>query len=108
MAEVRRGDIVLVIIDPTIGSETAKTRPCLVVSPDEMNLPAPTVIVVPLTTKNKPYPWRVDCVVGDQPGQVMPEQIRTISKDRVLRVLASADRSVLNEVLDRLAEMLAP
>jgi len=78
-----------------------------VVSPDEMNLPAPTVIVVPLTTKQKPYPWRVSCDFANQTGQVMTEQIRTVSKERLVKHLDVADRRALNEVMDRLAEMFA-
>jgi mRNA interferase MazF len=73
-----------------------------------MNIPAPTVIVAPLTTKSKPYPWRVGCDFGGQGGQVMTEQIRTVSKDRVLKTLEVANRSTVNESLDRLCEIFAP
>jgi mRNA interferase MazF len=64
--------------------------------------------VAPLTTKLRNYPWRVWCESGDQPGQVMLEQIRTVSKDRILKVLDVLDRHALTETLDRLAEMFAP
>jgi mRNA interferase MazF len=106
--EIRRGDIVLVSLDPTMGSEIAKTRPCIVVSPQEMNRHAPTVIIAPLTTKRKSYPWRINCEVGDSPGQIMLDQIRAISKDRIIKWLDIMPPTTERTTLDRLAEMFAP
>jgi len=98
----------LVALEPVIGSETGKTRPCLVVSPEEMNVVAPTLIVAPLTTKLGSYPTRVDARVGGQSNQVMTEQIRVVSRDRILSRLEVADSDLTNRVLDRLQELFAP
>ncbi len=104
---IRRGDVVLAPLEPVVGSEIGKTRPCLVISPDEMNRHAPTIIVAPLTTKPKPYPWRVGCDLDGIEGQVMLDQIRTISKDRVLKQLSATEPGLTREVLDGLARLFA-
>ncbi len=101
-----RGDIVLVALDPTVGSETSKPRPCLVVSPDDINAIAPTVIVVPLTSKLRSYLTRVDCELNGQEGQAMTEQVRAVSYQRVLRQL-SHNPALVKLVLDRLQELFA-
>lgn len=78
--------IVLVNLDPTIGSEVKKIRPCLVVSPDEMNKYLDTLIIVPITSTSKPYPTRIEIKGNNTKGWVMIDQIRTIDKRRVLKV----------------------
>jgi len=75
-----RFDVILISLDPTRGSEIRKTRPCLVISPDEMNDHIRTVIVAPMTTKGKPYPTRVPCTFQGKRGQIVLDQIRTVDK----------------------------
>ena len=80
---INRFDVYLVIVDPTIGSEIQKTRPCVVISPDEMNCHIATVIVAPMTTKGRSYPTRVACTFQGKEGQVVLDQIRTVDKSRL-------------------------
>ena len=104
----RRFDVYLVNLDPTIGSEIRKTRPCVVISPDEMNKFIRTVIVAPLTTKGRTYPSRVDCMFDGKDGQVVLDQLRTIDKSRMVRKLGRIDEAVQEAVLGVLGEMFAP
>jgi mRNA interferase MazF len=83
---MRQYDIVLVNLDPTIGSEMRKTRPCVVISPDEMNRHLSTIVVAPMTTNLKPYPTRVSVLHHGKTGMIVVDQIRTIDKSRVLSV----------------------
>jgi mRNA interferase MazF len=83
---VKRFDVFLVNLDPTIGSEIKKTRPCVVVSPDEMNRHIATVIIAPMTTKGKAYPTRVVCQFQGKDGQIILDQIRTIDKTRLVEL----------------------
>jgi mRNA interferase MazF len=85
VSEIRRFDICLVSLDPTRGSEIRKTRPCVVVSPDEMNRYLRTVIVAPMTTVSRPYPTRVNLRFQGKAGQIAVDQIRAIDRDRILR-----------------------
>lgn len=105
---VRRFEVYLVNLDPTVGSEIRKTRPCLVISPDEMNRYVRTVIVAPMTTKGRPYPTRVACSFQGKEGQVVLDQIRTVDKARLVRRLGRIDADARRGVLDTLAEMFAP
>ena len=84
---INRFDVYLVILDPTIGSEIQKTRPCVVISPDEINRHIATVIVAPMTTKGRSYPTRVACTFQGKEGQVVLDQIRTVDKSRLTRKL---------------------
>lgn len=104
----RRFDVYLVSLDPTSGSEIRKTRPCLVVSPDEMNRFIRTVIVAPMTTKGRPYPTRVACRFAGKDGQVVLDQIRTVDRGRLVQQLGRIDEDVQQEVLEGLAELFAP
>jgi len=104
---VQRFDVFLVNLDPTVGSEIRKTRPCLVISPDEMNRWIRTVIVAPMTTKSRSYPTRVACEFQGQPGQVVLDQIRTVDKKRLVRKLGRMDQPTQVAVLATLAEMFA-
>jgi len=106
--EVNRLDIYLVTLDPTLGSEIQKTRPCLVVSPDEMNHHIRTVIVAPMTTKGQPYPTRVPCRFKGRAGQIVLDQIRTVDKTRLVRRLGRLDPKTGMKVLAVLAELFAP
>ena len=104
---VSRFDVFLVCLDPTLGSETRKTRPCLVVSPDEMNRRISTVIVAPMTTKGQPYPTRVRCRFEDKEGLVALDQLRTVDKARLARKLGRVPAETQAQVLLVLAEMSA-
>ena len=105
---VNRFEVYLVNLDPTLGSEIRKTRPCLIVSPNEMNRHIRTVIVAPLTTKGRPYPSRVSCRFQRKEGQVVLDQLRTIDKIRLVRRLGRINRKTSLEVLSILQEMFAP
>ena len=105
---VRRFDVYLINLDPTVGSEIQKTRPCLVISPDEMNRFIRTVIVAPMTTKGTSYPTRVFCKFQGKQGQVVLDQIRTVDKTRLVRRLGKVDKQTQTEVLSILGEMFAP
>lgn len=105
---VRRFEVYLASLDPTVGSEIRKTRPCLVVSPDEMNEHLRTVIVAPMTTKGRPYPTRVRCRFGGTTGQVVLDQVRTVDTARLVRRLGRIDRRTGAAVLALLHEMFAP
>ncbi len=104
---VRRFDVYLVNLDPTIGSEIKKTRPCVVISPDEMNQYIATAIVAPMTTKGRSYPSRVECRFQGKDGQIVLDQIRTVDKVRLVRRLGRIDESTQSDVLMVLAEMFA-
>lgn len=105
---VKRFEVYLVSLDPTLGSEIRKTRPCLVISPDEMNRHIATVIVAPMTTKGKDYPTRVSCYFKGKKGQVVLDQIRTIDRARLVQKLGVIDQVTQTRVLAILAEVFAP
>jgi len=105
---VRRFEVYLVNLDPTQGSEIKKTRPCLVVSPDEMNIFISTVIVAPMTTKGRNYPTRVSCEFQGKQGQIVLDQIRTIDKSRLVQKLGKIEKTTQTKVLAILAELFAP
>jgi mRNA interferase MazF len=101
----RRGDVHLVGLDPTRGREIKKTRPCVVVSPDELNAHLQTVIVAPLTSEGKPYPFRVSCRFQSKSGFVVLDQIRTVDRERLVRRLGALSEPEFNGVLGVLREM---
>ncbi len=105
---VKRFDVFLVNLDPTIGSEIKKTRPCAVISPDEMNRYINTVIIAPMTTQGKAYPTRVACKFQGKQGMVVLDQIRTVDKTRLVNKLGRIDTKTQSEVLKILEEMFAP
>jgi mRNA interferase MazF len=102
---VRRFEVYLVNLDPAIGSEIQKTRPCLVISPEEMNDHIATVIVAPMTTKGRDYPTRVNCNFEGKDGQIVLDQIRTIDKSRLVKKLGKINVAIQKEVLAVLMEM---
>jgi mRNA interferase MazF len=106
--EIRRGEIFLICLDPTIGGEIKKTRPCLVVSPDELNAHLKTHIVAPLTTGGHPYPFRIPCRFQGRQGFVVLDQIRTVDRERFVRHVGTITPSVLQTSLGVLQEMFAP
>ena len=104
---IKRSDVYLVNLDPTVGSEIRKTRPRLIISPDEMNRHIATVVTAPMTTKGRPYPTRVPCRFQEKEGQVVLDQIRTVDKSRLVRKLGRIDKLTQADVLTTLAEMFA-
>ena len=104
---VRRFDVFLVNLDPTVGSEIQKTRPCLVVSPDEMNRAVRTVIIAPLTSQGRAYPTRVACTFGGKAGQVVLDQLRTVDKQQLVRKLGRLDDATSKLVANRLIELFS-
>jgi mRNA interferase MazF len=105
---VRRFEVYLVALDPTRGAEIRKTRPAVVVSPDEMNNNIQTIIIAPMTTVERSYPTRVACEFEGKEGQVVLDQIRTVDKSRLVKRLGTLDESTCAEVLQILQEMFAP
>jgi mRNA interferase MazF len=105
---VRRGDVFLVSLNPVRGGEIQKTRPCVVVSPDELNAYLRTFIVAPLTTGGHPYPFRVPCRFEGRAGYVVIDQIRTVDRERLVRRLGKVSPSTLGRVLTILQEMFTP
>ncbi len=105
---LKRFDVVLVETEPPVGHEMRKTRPCLVVSPDEMNEVLPTLIVAPMTTVRRAYPTRVDCSFQQTRGQVALDQIRVIDATRVIKQLGRLRGKSNERVLAVLGEMFAP
>ena len=103
----RRFEVYLVNPDPTTGSEIQKTRPCLVISPDEMNAHIATVIVAPMTTRGRDYPTRVNCVFEDKAGQIVLDKIRTVDRSRLVKKLGKITPKEQREVLEILAVMFA-
>ena len=104
---VSRGDIFLVELNPTRGSEIRKTRPCVVVSPDELNAHLRTCIVSPLTTGGHPYPFRVRCRFEGKDGHVVADQLRAVDKDRLVKRLGRLSETTLTEVLGVLQAVFA-
>ena len=106
--ELRRGDVVLVELNPARGGEIRKTRPCLVVSPDELNAHVRTYIVAPLTTGGHAYPFRIPCRFQGKSGHVVLDQIRTVDRERMTRRLGRVNASALASALAVLQDMFAP
>jgi mRNA interferase MazF len=107
VSEVRRFDICLVSLDPTRGSEIRKTRPCVVVSPDEMNRYLRTVIVAPMTTASRSYPTRIGLRFQGKNGQIAIDQIRTIDRDRIVRRIGHVTDATAQKLCTVLAETFA-
>ncbi|MBI2917385.1 MAG: type II toxin-antitoxin system PemK/MazF family toxin [Chloroflexi bacterium] len=105
---VTRGDVFLVSLNPAQGREIQKTRPCVIVSPDEMNTYLRTFIVAPMTTGDHPYPFRVPCRFRGRSGYVVLEQIRTVDRDRLVQRLGRLPQATLVRSLLILQEMFAP
>jgi len=105
---LRRFDVVLVRLDPVEGSEIAKTRPCAVVSPDELAGFLRTVLVAPMTTSEKAYPFRIPCRFRNRNGFVAIDQIRAIDKSRVIRRLGTLAPVTRSRLLETLQEFFAP
>lgn len=105
---VSRFEVYLVGLDPTRGHEMKKTRPCVVISPDEMNHHIKTVIVAPMTSKGREYPTRVPLTFRRKRGQIVLDQIRTVDKTRLVKRLGAIDKTAAGRVLHVLQELFAP
>jgi mRNA interferase MazF len=105
--EINRFDVYLINLDPTIGHEIKKTRPCLIISPNEMNHFISTVIVAPMTTKGRNYPTRIQCTFQGKKGQIILDQIRTVDKKRFVKKLGSISKKAQDSALNILQEIFA-
>lgn len=104
---ISRGDVHLVGLDPTLGSEIKKTRPCVVISPDELNTHLRTAIVAPMTTAGRAYPWRIRCRFQNRAGHVALDQLRTVDQERLVKRLGTLSSDAVAEVLAGLQDMFA-
>ena len=104
---MRRGEIWLVNLDPTVGSEIRKTRPCLVVSPPEMHDHLRTVLVAPMTTAGREAPFRIDVTHGGKKGLILLDQIRAVDKTRLMKRLGILSTKTLTATLRTLQEVFA-
>jgi mRNA interferase MazF len=104
---VERFDVFLVNLDPTIGREIQKTRPCVIISPNEMNRHLGTAIVAPMTSQTRKYPSRISCQFQGKPGQVVLDQIRTVDKLRLGKRLGRLDLEEQRKILEILSEIFA-
>lgn len=106
MMIIKQYHIYLINLDPTIGHEIKKTRPCIVISPDEMNNNISTIIIAPMTTKSHSYPTRVQLKFQNKTGYIVLDQIRTIDKRRIIRELGTVNKSIIKKIKSVLHEML--
>ena len=104
---VARGDVHLVRLDPTLGSEIRKTRPCLIISPDVLNDHLRTVIIAPMTTRGSALPWRVACRFQHKSGFVALDQLRTVDDERLMKRLGRLSPETTSDVLDTLRRLFA-
>ena len=107
MVTTRRFSIFLVNLDPTLGSEMKKTRPCVVVSPDEMNRHLSTVLIAPLTSTLRGYASRVSCVFDNRSGEIALDQVRAEDKYRLIKMIGKIQDSEIQQVLSVLRAMFA-
>jgi mRNA interferase MazF len=105
---VRRGEVFLIHLNPTRGGEIRKTRPCVVVSPDELNAHLRTFIVAPLTTGSHPYPFRIPCRFAGRTGHLVLDQIRAVDQERLVKRVGKLAPQTLADALGVLQEMFTP
>lgn len=96
--DLNQYDIILVNLDPTVGSEIKKTRPCLIISPDEINFNLQTIVIAPITKTSKKYPTRVNVINNNTTSWIAIDQIRTIDKSRVLKNLGQLSKEKISEI----------
>ena len=104
---MKRFDVYLVNLDPTVGHEIKKSRPCLIISPDELNRYISTVIVAPMTTKGRTYPTRIPCIFQNKKGQIILDQVRTVDKSRLVKRLGKIDLDTQKEVFTVLTSLFS-
>ena len=102
--EIKQYEVFLVNLEPTIGSEIKKTRPCVVISPDEMNKHLRTVVIAPMTTSSKNYPTRVEIKLDNKIGWVVLDQVRTIDKQRIIKSMGRLSKPEVREVKSTIKE----
>ena len=105
--EYQRFEVYLINLDPTIGSEIKKTRPCVIISPNEMNNHISTVIIAPLTSRLRNYPTRVPCRVEGKQGQIVLDQIRTVDKSRLIKKITILNKPIQSKIISKLIEMFS-
>jgi len=105
--EYQRFEVYLINLDPTKGSEIRKTRPCVIISPNEMNNHISTLIIAPLTSRLRNYPTRVPCRVEGKQGQVVLDQIRTVDKSRLIKKITTLNKPIQSKIISRLIEMFS-
>lgn len=103
-----RGEVYLINLDPTVGREIRKTRPCVIVSPDELNAHLATFIIAPLTTGSHAYPFRIPCKVAGKAGHVVLDQVRTVDRRRLVKRIGRLSAAAMTSTLEVLQEMFAP
>jgi mRNA interferase MazF len=104
---VKRFDVWLVDLNPVVGSEISKTRPCIVISPDEINGLLATVTVAAMTSAIKPYPHRIDCLFQTKKGQIALDHIRSVSKLRLIKKLGVMDQKTCKLLCEKLSEFFS-
>ena len=104
----QRFDIYYVNLDPTIGTEIKKTRPCVIISPNEMNTQISTLIIAPLTSKLRNYPTRISCRVEEKQCQIVLDQIRIVDKSRLSKKIDTLSKPIQNKVVEKLIEIFSP
>ena len=105
MVEVRRFDVFLIALDPMVGSEIKKTRPCVIISPDEMNAHIHTIIIAPMTTKGRDYPTRISLKFQGKQGQIILDQLRTVDKTRLAKKIGHLSDATAQKICNTLQEM---
>ena len=105
---INRFEVFLINLDPTVGHEIQKTRPCIVISPNEMNRHISTVIIAPMTTKGKKFPSRISCTFQGKNGQIILDQIRTVDKRRFVKKLGTISKKTQVKTISLLQELFAP
>ena len=104
---INRFEVFLVNLDPTIGHEIRKTRPCVVISPNEMNHHISTVIIAPMTTKGRNYPTRISCTFQGKKGQIILDQIRTVDQKRLVKKLGFISKETQEKTINVLQDLFA-
>lgn len=103
--ELNQYGIVLVNLDPTIGSEIRKTRPCVIISPDEMNRFLQTIVIAPMTSSSKPYPTRIAVKHNKRKGWIVLDQIRTVDRQRIIKILDTLTEKEIKETKSVIKEI---
>lgn len=106
MVKIHQYEVYWISLDPTQGSEMAKTRPCVVVSPDEMNEFLKTLIIIPITSTIKTYPWRIPCIIANRQGSIATDQIKVIDRARIGSKIGKLSKSEIIFLKDALHKML--
>lgn len=103
--DINQYEVYLINLDPTIGHEIKKSRPCTVISPNEMNKNIQTVIIAPMTTKSHNYPTRIKCEFDKKQGWIVLDQIRTVDKIRIIKLLGKLDKTTISNIKNTIKEM---